>query len=520
MTNTNRLRSPRGSPRNASAPLSNNVWFVTIRFIRYSLVGLVPLALLWTTNLRPWDLTAQIDLLSIDDAEPVQYNDISGESDQLGDDEIPSSSDEFSSTTKNEGLDIQALMQSYNPKFHPVLNISEYVYGSDSSDNISKQRLVQIHYVVDILHGTGPQSKFILDGLERSKYLRVVKVTFADSVIKTVEINSVDPDIPVVFVVDWGSMNRDCHVLDRVLRQEKKQQATKTQIVLIDYSGSARQSTCMDMDDVQIRLVKRNIVQKRYYDGHNVKLGELVPNQGLMISDGPVLHAPIVVREAFVRGVIEAASTPAYKSHRPVDVAMFWDKGHNSHYGFWRRDVSEAVESLNQTLAGSRKIIHAEVNVAENENSNIEYGYVQPEYIRQLLSSKIVVVAQRDEWEDHYRLMESLVSGALVLTDRMLTLPPSIQNKTHLLVYDDIPMLERFVRFYLNPKNDEKRLTIAKNGWKIAMGRHRSWHRIEEVLFGKPLTQVGKPYDPPPPKQDRATNAGLRSEEPFVQMAL
>ena len=533
MTVLNRLRSPRGSPRNsANAPLSHSLWYMTLRFLRYTLLGLIPLALLWTTKIRPLDVTTQIESISPQvDVSPSPYT-ATLKTDPGQDDNNKKSNTRnshdilFSYRSDGEDIDNQSI-RSYMPSLYPILNIADYSQGNSTDEGSSKRKFVQVHYIVDVSHNTGPQSKFILDGLERSKYLRVVKITFARNVIKTINVNPVDPNQPVLFIVDWGSMNRDCHILDRVLHQEKQSLAqeqqlldTKTQVVLLDFSGSTRQSTCRDMDDVRIRLVKRNIVQNRHYDGHTINPGELVPNHGLEVSDGPVVQAPIVVREIFVKGVVQTSSIPAYKSERPVDISMFWNKGHNTHYGFWRRDVSVAVEALNQTLAGSLKRIHAQVHVAENEDTDMEFGYVQLEYVRQLLSTKIVVVAQRDEWEDHYRLMESLASGALVLTDRMLTLPPSIQNKTHLLVYDDIPMLERLVRFYLNPKNEEKRLAIAKNGWKVVMGRHRAWHRVEEILFGKPQTRVGRAYDPPPPKQDRAIDVEVLSEEPFVVATL
>jgi hypothetical protein len=47
---------------------------------------------------------------------------------------------------------------------------------------------------------------------------------------------------------------------------------------------------------------------------------------------------------------------------------------------------------------------------------------VHLEYGRRLLQSKIVVVAQKDEWEDRYRLMEGLASRALVLKRRHVDL--------------------------------------------------------------------------------------------------
>jgi hypothetical protein len=44
--------------------------------------------------------------------------------------------------------------------------------------------------------------------------------------------------------------------------------------------------------------------------------------------------------------------------------------------------------------------------------------------------SKIVVVAQADEWEDHDdRLMEAMTSGAMVLFDSLIAPPTVLKRK-------------------------------------------------------------------------------------------
>jgi hypothetical protein len=35
----------------------------------------------------------------------------------------------------------------------------------------------------------------------------------------------------------------------------------------------------------------------------------------------------------------------------------------------------------------------------------------------------------------------------------------------------------------------EERETMAAAGRMVAMSRHRSWHRMEEIIFGRPVTQ-------------------------------
>lgn len=111
---------------------------------------------------------------------------------------------------------------------------------------------------------------------------------------------------------------------------------------------------------------------------------------------------------------------------------------------------------------------------------------VVDDYIEMLLSTKIVVLAQRDRWEDHYRLMEALISGSLVLHDFMHGLPAGLENGTSIVEYTTPANLESLIKYYL--EHDEERIEIGRKGREVAMKRHRTWHRIEEVIFGEILS--------------------------------
>jgi hypothetical protein len=52
-----------------------------------------------------------------------------------------------------------------------------------------------------------------------------------------------------------------------------------------------------------------------------------------------------------------------------------------------------------------------------------------------MLDTKIVVVTQRDQREDHYRLNEALISGTMVMTDRMLALPIELESGTSIVEF-------------------------------------------------------------------------------------
>jgi spore maturation protein CgeB len=100
-------------------------------------------------------------------------------------------------------------------------------------------------------------------------------------------------------------------------------------------------------------------------------------------------------------------------------------------------------------------------------------------------------VSQSDEYEDHDdRLFEALASGALVLADEMVAPPVGLKNKTNIIFFNGTDVLDSLIRFYL--KHSELRQKIARHGMEYALGRHRSWHVLEKLLFGKALTRTDK----------------------------
>jgi len=410
--------------------------------------------------------------------------------------------------TSTVDIDDEELLRSYEPLWHPLLGLARN--GSHPSQIIMgvPKPAVDIHLMIDTAssEGVGPQSKFLLDGMERSPYLNVVGMTFLNSRVHRVKIGERGwGNRPMVWVVDWGSMQRDCHRLQRAL--ESHERRTQDYVLLVDYSGSTRQSQCDSyfQNDTRVRLAKRAVVSNRHYD-HNSRMiynGEISSNSLFLESDAgshtrkPVMQASLVVRERFVTALLnDTRGNNPMKSKRRTDVCFFWKRGDYSHYGFWRRDVSEFVENFGSTTEYTTL-----VDVVANDEEGVELGNIQLNYVRQLLLCKIVVVAQRDEWEDHYRLYESLASGALVLTDPMLAPPEGLRNKTNVVVYDSLESLERLIRFYL--ENDSKRKSVARRGMELALGRYRSWHRMEQLLFGRAMFQVDEPLVRAPPKMTR-----------------
>jgi hypothetical protein len=216
-------------------------------------------------------------------------------------------------------------------------------------------------------------------------------------------------------------------------------------------------------------------------------------------GEGPILHAPLILPESFVDQIHTATSVlRANKKDLPdreLDVAHFWRDGDNSHYGFLRRKVASTITALNGTTVHGHRVRWL-VKGIYNSRTPEELSNIQSEYVRLLLVSKIVVVAQKDEWEDHTILMEALSSGALVMTDTMLAAPWGLKNRSNVVMYDSPASLENLVRYYLHPQNEKRRLAIAQKGWEHAMTEHRSWTRMETLLFGKTYTESKKQRAP------------------------
>jgi len=102
------------------------------------------------------------------------------------------------------------------------------------------------------------------------------------------------------------------------------------------------------------------------------------------------------------------------------------------------------------------------------------------------LHAKIAVVTQRDDWEDHYPLFEALVSGAMAMMDRMLSLPKGLEDGISIVEFDSKEDLRNKILYYTD--HNQERIEIARQGREVSMSRHRTFHRVEQVVFGRQLT--------------------------------
>lgn len=192
-------------------------------------------------------------------------------------------------------------------------------------------------------------------------------------------------------------------------------------------------------------------------------------------------QTPLIVRTDIVEGIAKTINNltdlPRLKN-RPIDVAHHWPPSTQvAQFSNLRNRVSTW---LLEHFSPKYRVVCDMIG----QHDRVGRRHAQLGYIESMIQTKILVVAQRDTYEDHYRLYEALASGAMVMTDPMYTLP--FQNGTHLIVYSNLPNLIQMVQYYLT--HEDERLTIAEAGYTMAMNRHRSWHRMEEIILGRPMT--------------------------------
>jgi hypothetical protein len=174
------------------------------------------------------------------------------------------------------------------------------------------------------------------------------------------------------------------------------------------------------------------------------------------------------------------------KLPRPKDVISFWDPDHEYDpktltKSQFRCLVSRAVLSLRNSSTSGDNSISATAGIVGHRATSGRQT-VHEDYVNALLEHKIVVVAQRDLWEGHYRLLEGLVSGALVLHDPMHPLPYKIKDGTNIVIYYSLQDLKDKILYYL--KHDEERKSIARNGYMTAMKYHRAFQIMERYVLG------------------------------------
>jgi hypothetical protein len=269
-------------------------------------------------------------------------------------------------------------------------------------------------------------------------------------------------------------------------------------IFITDWSDTKAEVRCSNVERAVGRefvfYSKRSIVSNRRWDNDTdwVSIGYLKNLSDPRSGGTTYRHIPLPVRtdivetlEWLLREVYNLTlRDPIERRSRSIDVAHLWPvtRKEGALKSNLRRSVSELLlNNLTATSPGLTVLVDSAGFSQRQGRQQVDSAYVTT-----LLESKIIIATQRDAWEDHYRLFEALISGALVMTDRMLSLPRGLENGTSILEFNSRDELLSLIHYYL--QRPEERWEVARRGRLIAMAQHRSWHRMEEIIFGEPLS--------------------------------
>jgi hypothetical protein len=260
-------------------------------------------------------------------------------------------------------------------------------------------------------------------------------------------------------------------------------------------------STCVEIGtlvgDHNVRYSYRSAIKLRAWSERVpwVRVGKLLDRDSFpRKSRYEYKHRPIGVRTDTVEAVQSVAQEsyglklchPIEELNRTIDVSYFWEfQNFTRSHASLRDTVYLLLQDLQRNRSDWNMVVGPRGDMARRGRKQ-----VSNEYIETLLDSKIVVVAQRDKWEDHYRLFEAIVAGAFVLTDRMLSLPRGLKAGVSVVEYNDADDLRSKLDYYL--RNRQERVEIARRARFVAMSNHRSWHHMEEVVFGSPVTRCSE----------------------------
>jgi len=179
---------------------------------------------------------------------------------------------------------------------------------------------------------------------------------------------------------------------------------------------------------------------------------------------------------------------------RPYDVAHFWKVGSDDNHTSVIRDaVNDVVRSLGANDAPDKKAstMKAFADPFGEDLGSFKSINVTCPLAREMLQYKILVVAQKDNYEGHYRLMDALLSGALVMTDPMSRLPLFLEDRVNVVVYRSPAELRRLLKLYLLRDHEAERIEIGRKGREIALRHHSPAAWVERMVFGNWSTLMG-----------------------------
>lgn len=124
-------------------------------------------------------------------------------------------------------------------------------------------------------------------------------------------------------------------------------------------------------------------------------------------------------------------------------------------------------------------------SVIGNVGSGSSSSQFDESYLKHLADTKIIVTCNPWTWEGDFRLWEALLSGAMVMVDRMVIpewMPHPFIHKKHLVYYDTRNQTEfnELLEYYT--EHEEEARKIGEAGRQFVLDHHMSLDRVSYIL--------------------------------------
>ncbi|CAJ1935725.1 unnamed protein product [Cylindrotheca closterium] len=332
-----------------------------------------------------------------------------------------------------------------------------------------------------------------------------------NSVMYFFDSKTIDPEVDDVFwIVKWINKKLfagdKCNYLIRRIEERKSRGLVNPKVLVVDRgdSSSFHKTGCPERISALIGrqnhyLAVRNLVQNRNYGCLSMTqptcFDDNKPFRDLYgepwdysqlpfakhIRNGCIAKVDFPVRESLqsrIQDRLDQLKASTLSDIQTKDVGHFWKIERNDKYGQLRNRVTEAIQDLieNSDITGTAGLV--------SNRGKVGRISVADKYVDGLIGHKIIVVAQRDHWEGHLRLMEALISGALVMTDPVMHLPAGYTNGVNIVVYDSLADLKEKIKYYLSPEGSVLRKKIAQQGKQLALEHHKPEDMYRRLIFG------------------------------------
>lgn len=396
----------------------------------------------------------------------------------------------------------------FDPSRHPIF--PDWLASTDQK----KKRTIQTRLFTEKFGNRRlipmNECKHILfDGLDRSEIFDLKDVVYTDQGV-LLQGGMANAEHDELWVLDIHHLLGSCDKVAELMRENlERRHGVPWKVLAVDFADERTLNDCTNLPAVigkeHYRLSKRSIVDNRQWSE------ELqFPSPGNFLEQptdaygGPVLHSPYPVRSDIVQAVAaslatKGLATPLQTVRDETDAAHYYKRqfagGIKAYYDNLRNGANIVMHLLHGSVLlpgrGPLRMVGGLIGADKRKGRN----GASLEYVESLLSTKIVVVCQRDSWVDHYRLLEAMTGGAMVIADTTQILPRGLRDGESVVLFHSFSDLREKLLYYLHPNHDQERMDIAKRGWEIAMGYQRSWHLLETTIVGKPMTEVNKPYE-------------------------